>query len=537
MYRTIAALLIAVLLLAALGCAENGGAIVGKDYNFKKTMRDGYPVTEHGTTLTVWAQIKTNLGSYGNYGETEFAKYLREATGINVEYIHPPATQEDTSFTLMIASGSLPDIIGYRWGNYGNGGMAGAVLDNIAVPINGILENGGAPNLKKVLDGNPGWKKSIITDDNHIVMFPYIADEGLASYSGGMIRKDWLDSLGLDVPTTIDELEIVLRAFRGMGVKTPLSIDLQNVMSPMVNALTSGFGVGSEFYAEDGKIKYGPYEPGYKDFVGTMRKWYDEGLYDKEFAAADYSKFSALIARGDLGIAYGGNGGSWGEWLPALYAANPQARLASLPPFTAVKGQRAEFGHLEKIFQEFGSVITTRCKDVELAAKLLDYGFSEQGSMLFNFGKEGEAYVMDGTQPKYTERLRDTDKNGGVSLSQAISYYCGTGYFGAPFVQDARFMEEFYTIPEQRQNIKTWGDSNMARHLIPNLQYTAEEAREVSRLTTDLQTYKQESLYKFIAGVNRMEDYDGFLKTLESIGIQRALELQQAAYDRYLRRE
>ena len=80
-----------------------------------------------------------------------------------------------------------------------------------------------------------------------------------------------------------------------------------------------------------------------------------------------------------------------------------------------------------------GVAITTSCKDVETAARLLDYAYSEEGHMLFNFGVEGESYTMVDGYPTYTDKILNNPE--GWPLAQSLAAYIRGNYNG-PFVQD-----------------------------------------------------------------------------------------------------
>ncbi len=72
--------------------------------------------------------------------------------------------------------------------------------------------------------------------------------------------------------------------------------------------------------------------------------------------------------------------------------------------------------------------------------------------------------------------------------------------------------------------------------VLPNLTLTDEESAVASAIINDLNTYADEMTVKFITGVESLDKYDDFIKTMETMNIEKALEAYQAAYDRYLAR-
>ena len=62
---------------------------------------------------------------------------------------------------------------------------------------------------------------------------------------------------------------------------------------------------------------------------------------------------------------------------------------------------------------------------------------------------------------------------------------------------------------------------------------TSEEGTESASIYTDIETYVQECNVKFIMGQMSLDDYDSYRDTIKSMGIDRVIQLKQAALDRY----
>lgn len=86
------------------------------------------------------------------------------------------------------------------------------------------------------------------------------------------IRKDWLDKAGLSIPTTLDELEDVLKVFKekdfaGNGQTVPL------LMAEFNLGISGGFtehGYGYWLDSKDNLIKPAELQPGFKDCIQQM---------------------------------------------------------------------------------------------------------------------------------------------------------------------------------------------------------------------------------------------------------------------------
>lgn len=174
-----------------------------------------YPMAA-GHSITYWCNLNENIGSYyKDMGESPFGKGLMENTGVDITFLHPPTGGQDEQFNLLVADGDLPDVMEYHWQNY-PGGPEKAISDGVIVSLNDIIDQY-CPNLKAYLDANPEIARQCRTDDGNYYAFPFIrGNKELRVTMGLFIRQDWLDELGLEIPTTIDEWHTVLTAFTVM---------------------------------------------------------------------------------------------------------------------------------------------------------------------------------------------------------------------------------------------------------------------------------------------------------------------------------
>lgn len=494
-----------------------------------------YPISST-ETLTYWCELNQNVSAnYSSLSETPFAQEWAKQTGVQLEFQHPPANQGSEQFSLLLADGNLPDLMEYAWMNY-PGGPEKAITDGNILALNDIFEQY-CPNITKYLKENPDIDKMIKTDEGHYYVFPFIrGDTKLCNTIGPMIRQDWLDELNLEMPTTIDEWEIVLTAFRDQkGASAPFSWEYTMGALTNWNPFMLAYGVTRDFYlADDGTIHFGATEQGYKDYLTLFHKWYAEGLLDPDLATLALDQVSAKITSGEAGASLGWAGSRMGTWINAAIQTDPDFMLAAAPYPTLNKGEYPEFGQIDNQYPNQGCVaITKSCKNVELAARLMDYAYSEEGHMLFNFGIEGESYTMIDGYPTYTDQILNNPN--GWSVAQSLSAYVRGNYNG-PFVQDIRYIEQYYTIETQKVSNQIWGETNGAKHKIPPITPTADESREYSTIMNEINTYRDEMTLKFIFGTESLDNFDNYVKTIENMGLKRALEIQNLAMERYNKR-
>lgn len=485
-------------------------------------------------TIKYWSEMTGNLtGTVTNLGETEFYKNLEKKTGVHVEFIHPPTGQAKETFSLMLASQDLPDCIEYSMYQY-PGGPQKAIDDGIIVPLNDYVDKY-MPNLKKTLQDSPDINKMVKTDSGKYYSVPCL--QGAAITRGLMMRKDWLDDLGLEVPTTMDEWYTALKAFKEKkGATAPLIAtqnDLTGVSGPY---FSSDFGFyGKECYLDaDGKtIKYGAIQPGYKDLLTVFAQWYKEGLIDKDFLTnKDAKQFDAKVT-GNKGGAFGASLSSgMGKYLDLAKKDNPKFDLVATPIPVKTKGTKPTYRLGASQYKDIYDVsITTANKHKEDTAKWLDFGYSKEGNLFFNYGIEGDTYTMVNGVPTYTEKV--TKYKDGIQKS--LSLFTRANY-GGPFVNDINYLKQYYTYPEKQiPAMKTWADSTSDK-VIPRLTFTTEESKKIADLGTSISARVDEMSIKFIMNQAPMSDWDKYIKELNDLGIQEIVKINQAAYDRYTKR-
>lgn len=492
-----------------------------------------YPMSK-GDKLTYWCELNGNVSpNFTNLGDTPFGKALMEETGVEVGFLHPPAGQLKEQFSLILADGKLPDLMEYTWVSEYPGGPEKAIKDGVIIPLNEVFDKY-CPNIKAYLKENPEVDKMIKTDEGNYYAFPFIrGDEKLCNTIGLMLRSDWLKELNLEVPTTIDEWHTVLTAFKDKkGAVAPYCPEYTQETFRDNDPFAYAYKTTRSFYvADDGTIRFGAIEPAYKEYLKTMQQWYKEGLIDPDMATLKGDQVTAKMTSGQAGASLGWPGSKMGVWINAATAKDANYMLVPAPYPTLNKGEKPEFGQIDNRYPGTGCVaITTACKDVERAARFLDYGYSEAGHMLFNFGVEGKSYTMMKDYPTYSDWVMKNPD--GWPVAQSMSAYIRGNYQG-PFVQDIRYLEQYYMLDSQKQTPDVWGNTNAKAHKIPPITPTADESKEYSAIMNEINTYRDEMILKFILGTESLDNFDNYVKNIEGMGLNRALEIENAALVRY----
>ncbi|WP_315605637.1 extracellular solute-binding protein [Paenibacillus aurantius] len=537
MKKWISSLVIPAMAAAALtGCSGKTPGETAKGQEGQSSPSAAPKEVAYPAKLSYWVAMNANVAAtMKSFNEMGVYQELQKRTGTVVDFQHPPVGQHNDQFNLLLASGQLPDVIEHTWAAVSKG-PDNAIKEKKILRLNELID-AHAPNLSKILKDDPELKKQIMTDEGNIYVFPYFSKEEFQRvYNGPAIRKDWLDKLKLPVPQTIDEWEKTLTAIRdgdpnGNGKKdeVPLLLDLK--VMDFGHAFIGAYGITSGFYQDQGKVKFGPIQPEFKEFLTVMNRWYKEGLIDKDFATMDQKLKDAKMTGNLVGAMAMNVGAGLGSYTSLMKPKYPDFNLVGVP-YPALKQGGMSVGQMNAPFIGTGAAISANAKNPEQIVKWLDYAYGPEGHLLFNYGIEGQSYTMVNGKPTLTKEITTSPTN--LPVSQAIAKY-SHGSFSGPYVVDKGLTEQFSPEPFQKQAIETWMKADHAK-LLPSLTLTSQESSEMSSSMNDIKTYYSEMVNKFIMGMEPIDSFDKYVGTIQKMGIDKVIQTQQKALERLNKR-
>lgn len=473
--------------------------------------------------------------AYGKWEDSPFHSGLNEMTGVDIDWQFPTAGTDATqAFNLMMASETLPDIISYEnmikdVSRYIEEGVVRDLSDTMAT---------NSPAYYAFLQSNPDYDKAMKTDDGKYYGYGFFREAGgwNDTYLGPVVRKDWLDECGLEVPTTVSEFENVIKTFKEK-YNAPLSFAWSRFKTTGISGAFGAYGATTmQFYIDkDKKVQLAQAQPEWATYMGKLNEWWQAGLLDQDVFSLDDTAEKTKALNGNVGISITSMG-QISNWRTEAEAAGNGADWIGIPYPTG------DDGTLSMVFGGSGigsnvGVLSTSCSDekVETAMRLLDYAYTKEGNLYWNFGKEGVSWEYDADgNPAYTE-LVTGDKDG---LNNAISKYGGSTWSGN-CIQATRLLYMKNTQASIDAN-DTWYYNNLdvtSSWALPRtLTFTSDESDELDELSNAISTYVSEQGVKFINGEASIDDFQSYLDTLNGMNLSRVLEIYQAAYDRYLAR-
>lgn len=503
-------------------------------------------VTDGSVKLTFYMAMESGSEQkMTTYDEHPAILTLEERTGVDITFIHPPAGDDGTYFNMIVASGEYPDVwITTGFKDYYPGGVPQAIEDGILANTNDLIDQYGDYYLQEVAKWDAATVKNMKTDEGYWRLgaanqrVPVLDQQ----HSGLVMRKDWLEEWGLEVPTTLDEMTEVLRKFKENGVEVPFAMQqFDSWYYGSSNMLSAAFGVMSDGFQlnDDGKtVTYSRLDPGYKDYLSYLNSWMNEGLIDRDYVNRVEEDARKLVANGKSGMCWIGNWTT--KELTALgKVEDPEFELigiSSLKP-----NDNPEF------INEFGDpivngtsgqswAISATSPYQKEAMKVLDYLYSHEGIELMVFGpEEWEGNVIHTTNDDGTRVFSDYMLNNPKLEYNTIRYQYTIQSLSSEYCSDMEAQQ--YNAPINAQCWEAWTKDLTNRRRIPSpISMTAEESTTYVNTMNTIKTFILEKINKIICGDEPIDNWEGYVEQLHTYGIDTCVEIQQAAFDRYLAR-
>ena len=499
-------------------------------------------------SYTYWASLGSQTAqTQEKYDDMLMYQELEKRTGIHVDFIHPSKGSTGTeAFQILLTSSDMPDMIEYSCGD------DKAIEDKVIISLNKYLEEA-APNYYSYMEGEKAaengyiYKAQSITNNGNYYGFKNMCIGQYRCFGGLYVRKDMLDKWGLDIPVTIDDWTELFKTAKENGVKKPLtgSSDLFSLIGNQV--FNVAWNVAKGYYIDGDKVKYGPFESAYKDYVAQMAAWYKDGYIDVDYLTNDSSVIQGNMTNDSSVAAFGFVGSSLGVLLPAMEAKNPEYNLAACPRPVLKEGDISTISNVSPESLEPTIAITYACgKDNEErykeAMKWCDYLYSDEGIILKSFGVEGGTYYTeqnpDGST-KYKYIISDPaemEKIGAHSVEAALYHYFRPA--NSPgFNQHDDYLDGFYPYQQQKDALQTWNLNidEAKKHALPTLSYTEEEATQTAEINAKCREKLDAAINDIIRNEISIDSYDAVIKEAKSGGMDKVLEIYQTAYGRYLK--
>lgn len=417
----------------------------------------------------------------------------------------------------------------------------------IILPMNEILESTQGPAYSFFYGGEGDQARNLISrEDGSFYWLPRIQinqlnGENSGTSMGVCIRLDWLNTLGLEVPQSLDEFTEALRAFQendmnGNGIKDEVAVLDTSLFSSA--GINYWFGMVSDYVGvnvTEGTAGSPWYSPVAKDYFSYLNSLVNEGLLYADKIGSD-TNTDQLQNENKVSALYYYPVGTYVE-SPMIAAGYADAYYVGIEPFNAVEGVNAFYSEETPYLVYLKYAVTSAAVDKQdVMAKMFDVIYGDEMLNLIDWGIEGETYEeVDGTR----KRL-----NGGLSFAELWDIGLSDfDHFGRFFFPTLRHNERIDEIERTREagwaeksdfelntadyEYKTPND-NSGYYALP----TVEETQILSEYTTDLETYSRELAANLTLGRASLDDWDSYIDELKNLGLDEVLAVRQAQLDR-----
>ena len=563
--RTAAGFLAGLMLILASGCAGNSspagssgtdtsseagssGGGEGTDSNFNPT---GWPVVNEKVNLKVYGSRSTN--SPEDWNEFTIFKKMEETTNVHIEWELVESSTYTERRNVMINSGVYPDVI--------KNGLTVTELmrygsEGVFIPQEDLQEKY-CPQLMALYEEQEGLQAINTMPDGHIYSMPFLSDGPWTGLSReAVINTDWLEAVDMEMPTTLEEFEEVLIAFRdkdpnGNGKKDEIPLSWAGALN---NTHVSGWGFGLNWLADsfqcpspdslmnvkDGKVYFVGETEEYRNFVKWLHELYSEGLMDETGFSQTGDQYKAKLSADPpvVGVA------SVWEVSDDFATNDAMANHEYLDPLTGLDGLEPT-PYCSPYDAGCGMwAITKDCQYPEVAVRVADYFYEDpKRNLEFLEGRFGETQ----SEEEQIRQVPCTECNDGVAYmvgdppegvnTQSFRVKtCPAG--GMPFFARTEDYEKYqhlhYTDKKSAKIAAMKESGNADTEVLPTLTYTQEESDLINQIQSDIITNANRFAAEWVANGQIDEQWDSYLETLKSIGLEDMLNAMQTAYDRYL---
>ena len=415
---------------------------------------------------------------------------IKEAMGCEVEWTVVTA-EYATSLNARLGGGNIPDLFQVEY--------------NMA-PV--YINQGLLLDIEPYLDQMPnfvaGYSEEALANCYMNGGMYLIAARPYIPYAHYSIRQDWLDNLGLSMPTTLDELYDVLYAFTFNDPDQNGKDDTYGLTGQGLDAFNivfNAYGTNAPgtFLVEDNQVVYSSVDPDAREAIKFIQKLIEAGVVDPEIMSNQSMEHRDKAISGYAGVLACSFWDIFKEaYMTQALEICPTAHWELMPGVEG-PGGRYDLAYDPTNAPSYFGINADLADDPEHLAKvlaLLDFLCTpETGHRLTLFGQEGVHYELDENGnvvplPKLTE------------ITYSFNYtICGRDdlpYLQTKFGYLARQIEqcgELVTLPSYNSKVK------------------APEGIVLS----DITTYATEEITRFIYGERSLDEWDAYVDTLNSV--------------------
>lgn len=461
---------------------------------------------------------------------------IKEKFNINLELQVIPSADYTTKKSTVLASNSMPDII------------SGLTVDEVKqYARTGMFLNLDeyqelAPDYFGLVDGEDRALETdkIRVDDSLYCFYKLEKDRiSIASIIG--IRMDLLEEQGIETPTTFEEYYDALLKIKEAHPDM-YGFSSRSGTNYLIGAFAYSLGTGGFplfnssrgiYYEPDrDAYVYGPTDENFTRVVEFLRQAYADGILDPDYATMDKDTMFEKLSSGKMMSVYDNNSFIARTYNPALSQIDENAYFDILEPMANEDGVVRSYRY-NRDWQDNVGVISSQTKYPERIVEMMNWLYTEEGSVVSNFGEEGVHYDLVDGVPTYKQELID-EYSGADDVASAVLGSIGAGLLGLGYYVDEGIYRQTSDpiYVEEGDRIAQWTEEGKITYLPGWPSFTDEEQEKVTEIEQKLSNVFDQEIDAFITGKKSMDEWDSLVETLKSQGSEELEEIFNTAYDR-----
>ena len=480
-----------------------------------------FPV-QPGITL----QAGWNSGRWGSAEENLWAQSWAEPTGVTLEFVE---MENEEKITIVFSADDYPDLM------LGTAGLeknliARLLQEGVVADLRPYLFQGYTPNLDQIFTEKPESLAYMLNPEgklSNLARFQFQESHYLEQ--NYMINRKWLDALGLDVPTTTDELRDVLIAFRDndangngdAGDELPFGYMATDGYAQHLRSMYGIWGMPTKngIAITDGTAYFAPITDAYREMVTYFADLYSEGLIDPESFTQSRADFDAKVDD-PAGNVYG-----FIIAVRGYQGTDGRAEFESIPPFRAPGHEPEIWVHPGRLAIKHVWFMTDVNPYPEHTMAWVDRFYTLENSVQSMFGIAPEGVkLIDGV---WTPQEIPAERRQKISTVGAIPALFRAEDYGVRLAMDASsqlLYDAYYAHYIDYKAAEQW----------VRPEFTDSEQTEVNELRTDINTLWQSNEARWITGAGDIDrEWDEYVEQMKAMKIDRYVELHQAAHTRF----
>ena len=506
-----------------------------------------FPVEE---TVTLTGMISYPVGTESDPNKRTIFKRLEEQTNVHIEWTAIQGDQWGEKINLNMTNlSTLTDFV--FTAGFGESDLLRYADQEVIIPLEDYIDTV-MPNLKKVFDEYPEYRAMTTAPDGHIYSLPWIEQLGSNKTAiqtvGDMsfINKKWLDFLGLEIPTTVDEFDAVLIAFRDNAADIQKEFGIEGSIIPMAcimndgdqdpSILTNGFGEGYGdidhwrhiAVTNDREVICTATTEGFRKGMDWLHKLYTEDLIDPEAFTQEWSTYVAKGKSGRYGVAF-----SWD-----IANIDNLTDWVVLPPLEAdVRNLTPQNGSFTSGYDRGRCVVTTVAEDPEFVCRWLDLMYDPFQSPQNNWGTYGEddefdIFVLG--ENENGEKMLQHAPLGNASPVEVREAEC----VGGPLAILDEYYGVYVTCPDDAQYRLDWIRDYFTPYMnndyvYPNVFMDPDDTEELSNIMADIGKTINSARSAWVMNGFSDDDWENLQDDLEDYGLEDYLAIFQKYLDAY----